>query len=100
MQQYIDEYQNVCKQIETLESVKEALAQRIKQAGPATYFGTHCTAIVSEVNGRKTTDWKEVCKLAQVPELIVEACTKQGEKSLRLSLKLWYTAPQSIPLTT
>lgn len=84
----VDAYIDTKAQIKALEERAEALAADFKALGACKLAGSAGSVEVSEVAGRKTTDWKLVCAAANVPTNIVDKYSKIGLKGWRVTMQL------------
>ena len=82
----VDKYIRLKAEIESKSAELETLGVEIKSFGPCKLVGTAGLVEVSEVAGRKTTEWKLVCAAANVPQDVVDKYTKIGNPSYRISV--------------
>lgn len=84
--QQVDEYISIKDQIAALEAKLEPVSASLRSFGPSVLVGTLGAVEVSEVSGRKTTEWALVCAAANVPQATVDKYTKLGNPSTRLTI--------------
>lgn len=82
----VDKYILLQAEIKRKTEELETLGAEIKSFGPCKLVGTAGLVEVSEVAGRKTTEWKLVCAAANVPQDVVDKYTKIGNPSYRINV--------------
>ena len=80
-------YVQLKREIDKAQEELDAIAAEIKGKGVATYELEHHTVKVSSVAGRTTTDWKGVVRQADVPQDVIDAHTKIGAPTLRITIQ-------------
>ena len=84
VQQTVDKYLSLKKQLEQTKAELDSVAERIKEFGPCKLAGKIGQVEVCSVRGRKTTEWAKVVAAAGVPQETVDKYTKQGADTLRI----------------
>ena len=82
----VDRYIRLKAEIAAKEEELDKLGAEIKSLGPCKLVGSAGMVEVSEVAGRKTTEWKLVCAAANVPQETIDKYTKVGLKSYRINV--------------
>ena len=80
-------YVQLKREIDKAQDELDALAAEIKGKGVATYELEHHTVKVVSVAGRTTTDWKGVTRQVDIPQHVIDAHTKIGAPTLRITVQ-------------
>jgi hypothetical protein len=83
----VDAYIAQKSQIDILQAELDDLADSLKRLGIGDWTGTKGAVKISHVAGRSTTDWTAVRMRVLVPQEVVDACTKVGAPSFRITVK-------------